>query len=167
MKNFFKNEKGAMTVYAITTIIVFIFVLGAVHYSAVNVRKRQLQTMPKIKEVYEKYLNNKYEIYEAEVEKRRDKVAPTISISLSAQTVKVGETVTATITINDNKNRLDTSNCSYTCSGSSGAFSGALSAGENTVPISCTAVGTYSITVYASDLDKNSAQSTSSITVTE
>ena len=91
MKNFLKNEKGAMTVYAITSIIVFIFVLGAVHYSAVNVRKRQLQTMPKIKEVYEKYLNNKYEIYEAEVEKRRDKVAPTISISLSAQTVKVGE----------------------------------------------------------------------------
>ena len=167
MKNFLKNEKGAMTVYAITSIIVFTFVLGAIYYSAVSVRKMQLQTMPEIKEVYEKYLSSKYDIHEAEVEKRRDKVPPTISISFSAQTAKVGESVTATITINDNRDRLNTSNCSYTCSGSSGAFSGTLSAGENTVQINCTAVGTYSITVYASDLDKNSAQSTSSITVTE
>ena len=116
MKNYLKRENGSMAVYAITTIFVFIFALSAIYYSAVSIRKMQLKTMPKIKEVYEQYLSNKYEIYEAEVEKRRDKVAPTISISLSAQTVKVGTNVTATITISDNIDRLDTNNCSYTCS---------------------------------------------------
>lgn len=116
MKNFLKNEKGAMTIYALTTILTFILVLSAIFYSSVGVRKRQLQTMPKIKEVYEKYLSSKYEIYAAEVEKRRDKVPPTIYISLSKTTAKVGDNVTATITIKDNINRLDTNNCSYTCS---------------------------------------------------
>ena len=174
MKNYYKNEKGSMAIYAIVTVLTFLLVSSAILYSAVGVRKRQLQTMPKIKEVYEKYLSSKYEIYAAEVEKRRDKVPPTIEISLSKTTAKVGDNVTATITIKDNINRLDTNNCSYMYNSDSSpigidvsAYASGLSAEENNIEITFTSEGTYYIHVLTSDLDKNSIETISlPITVT-
>ena len=167
MKSYYKNEKGSMTIYAIVTVFTFIFILGSIFYSAVGIRTMQLKTMPKIKEAYEKYLNSKYTIYEAEVEKRRDKVAPTIDISLSTTTAKVGEAITVTINIKDNKDRLDYSKCSYTCNkAGEGVYkSGSLSTGVNTITISFSSTGSYTITVSASDLDQNTNQVSSNITI--
>ena len=174
MKNYYKNEKGSMAIYAIVTVLTFLLVSSAILYSAVGVRKRQLQTMPKIKEVYEKYLNSKYEIYEAEVEKRRDKVAPTATISVSPQTIVVGETITVTIIQTDNKDRLDYSKCAYMYNSDSSpigidvsAYASGLSAEENNIEITFTSEGTYYIHVLTSDLDKNSIETISlPITVT-
>ncbi len=167
MKNFYKNQKGSMAVYAIVTVFTFIFVLSALFYSAVGIRKRQLLTMPKVKEAYEKYLSSKYTIYEAEVEKRRDKVPPEASINV-ASTAKVNTNVTVTINISDNKDRLDYSKCSYTCNKADGSVykSGSLSSEVNTITINFNQTGTYTITVSASDLDQNTKQVSSNITIT-
>ena len=70
MRSWLKNEKGVMAIYAITAILSFIFILSALFFGAVSVRRSQLQTMPKIKEVYEQDVKHKYEIYEDELEKR-------------------------------------------------------------------------------------------------
>ncbi len=176
MKKWYKNEKGAMTVYAIVTILSFIFILTAFFLMSTTIRKGQLKTMPKIKEVYEKDLSHKYEIYEAEVEKRRDKVAPTATITLSSQASKVGENITATIELSDNKNRLDFNKCGYVCNESSinvgktisSYIGGSLTSESNSVTLSFPTPGTYYLHVLVSDMDKNSAEEISgAITVTQ
>ncbi len=166
MKSYYKNEKGSMTIYAIATVFTFIFILGSIFYSAAGIRTMQIKTMPKIKEAYEKYLNSKYTIYEAEVEKRRDKVPPDVTIEVPS-TAQVNTNVTVTINIKDNKERLDYSKCSYTCNkAGEGVYkSGNLSAGVNTITISFNSAGTYTITVSASDLDQNTNQVSSNITI--
>ncbi len=63
MRNWLNNEKGSMTVYSIVTILSFIFIISALFMGSASVRKSQLKTMPKIKEVYEQDLEYKYGIY--------------------------------------------------------------------------------------------------------
>lgn len=69
MKNWIKNEKGSMTVYAIVTVMTFVIVLMGLFFTTSAIRKNQLKTIPKIKEVYEKELEHKQEIYEARKQK--------------------------------------------------------------------------------------------------
>ena len=64
MKKWYKSERGSMIVYAMATILSFLFILTALLLMAGSIRKGQIKTMPEIKRVYEKDLNNKYEIYQ-------------------------------------------------------------------------------------------------------
>lgn len=46
------QEKGSITVYAIVTIFTMIFILGGIFFVSSVVRKNQLRTLVKIKEIY-------------------------------------------------------------------------------------------------------------------
>ena len=71
MKNWYKSEKGSMGVYVVVTLLSFIMILAGIFMNAVSIRKNQLKTLPKIKQVYEKPLENRKEIYEEQVALRR------------------------------------------------------------------------------------------------
>lgn len=74
MRNWLKNEKGSMAVYAIVTILSFIIILTGIFLGAASVRKNQLKTLPEIKAAYEKDLERKEEIYTEQVSLRTMKV---------------------------------------------------------------------------------------------
>lgn len=64
MKNDVNSEKGSMAVYAIVTILSFIIILTGVYTATAAVRRNQLRTMAKIKEVYKENSDKKREIYD-------------------------------------------------------------------------------------------------------
>ena len=47
-----KQENGSIAVYAVATILSFILILGGVFFTSSVIRKNQLRTLLKIKEVY-------------------------------------------------------------------------------------------------------------------
>jgi hypothetical protein len=53
MKKWFKSEKGSMAVYATGLTLTFIIMLMAIFALTTSIRKNQLETEIKIKEVYE------------------------------------------------------------------------------------------------------------------
>ena len=59
MKTKVKSEKGIMAIYVTVTLVTFIIILLAIFSGAVAVRKNQIKTLIKIKEVYEKALRLK------------------------------------------------------------------------------------------------------------
>ncbi len=63
MKNWFKNQKGSMTVYVIVTMLCYIFILTGLFFTATSVRKGQLKTIVKIIEAYKKDNDKVEEIY--------------------------------------------------------------------------------------------------------
>ena len=63
MKNWFKNQKGSMTVYVIVTMLCYIFILTGLFFTATSVRKGQLKTIVKIMEAYKKDNDKVEEIY--------------------------------------------------------------------------------------------------------
>lgn len=71
MKNWCRSEKGSMGVYVIVTLLSFIMILAGIFMNAVSIRKNQLKTLPKIKQAYEKPLENKKEIYDDQVALRK------------------------------------------------------------------------------------------------
>ena len=75
-------EKGSISVYAIATIFCFIFILSGVFTSSSSIRKNQLKTLLKIKEIYASQIDKADEI----AEKRRldsQKVANNLGIVIS------------------------------------------------------------------------------------
>ena len=62
MKTKVKSEKGIMAIYVTVTLVTFIIILLAIFSGAVAVRKNQIKTLIKIKEVYEKDNDRKEEI---------------------------------------------------------------------------------------------------------
>ena len=62
MKTKVKSEKGIMARYVTVTLVTFIIILLAIFSGAVAVRKNQIKTLIKIKEVYEKDNDRKEEI---------------------------------------------------------------------------------------------------------
>lgn len=67
MKKWCQNENGSMAVYAIVMLLSFLIILSGLFLATSSVRKNQLKTLPKIKQAYEKILEEKQEI----LEKRR------------------------------------------------------------------------------------------------
>lgn len=63
MKNWYKNQKGSMTVYAVVSIFCFIFVLTGLFLSSASIRKGQLRTIVEIVEAYQKDNDKIEEIY--------------------------------------------------------------------------------------------------------
>lgn len=63
-RKLFYQEKGSVAVYAIATIFSFIFILGGIFFTSSVVRKNQLRTMLKIKDIYASGLNNADSILE-------------------------------------------------------------------------------------------------------
>ena len=57
-KSTFKSSKGVISIYVGISIITFIIILTAIYTVAVSVRKNQIKTLIKIKEVYEQNNNN-------------------------------------------------------------------------------------------------------------
>lgn len=51
------KEKGSVAIYAIATILSFVFILGGIFYNSSSIRKNQLKTLIKIKEVYAQQLD--------------------------------------------------------------------------------------------------------------
>lgn len=64
MKNYLKREKGSMAVYTIASILSFIIILTGIFFTAASVRKNQLRTLMKIKEVYGKTVSTRRDIYD-------------------------------------------------------------------------------------------------------
>ena len=64
MKNYLKREKGSMAVYTIASILSFVIILTGIFFSASSVRKNQLRTLMKIKEVYGKTVSTRRDIYD-------------------------------------------------------------------------------------------------------
>ena len=62
-KTSLKSQKGVISVYVTITIIVFIIILTAIYIAAVSVRKNQIKTLIKVKEVYEQDNDNIESIY--------------------------------------------------------------------------------------------------------
>ena len=58
MKKLFKSERGSMAVYATGLTLTFIIILIAIFTLNSSIRKNQLQTELKIKEVYEQGLTS-------------------------------------------------------------------------------------------------------------
>lgn len=58
------QEKGSITVYAIVTIFTMIFILGGIFFTSSIVRKNQLRTLLKIKEIYAEQMEQADEIAE-------------------------------------------------------------------------------------------------------
>lgn len=53
MKNrLVKQESGSVAVYAIATVLCFVFLLSGMFYSSTAIRKNQLKTVLKLKEIY-------------------------------------------------------------------------------------------------------------------
>ncbi len=63
-RKLFNQEKGSVAIYAIATIFSFIFILGGIFFTSSVVRKNQLRTMLKIKDIYASDLNNADSILE-------------------------------------------------------------------------------------------------------
>lgn len=64
MKKIIEKEKGSMAVYVTVVLLGFLIILTVVHSSSASLRKSQLETIIKIKEVYEANYNNIEEIYQ-------------------------------------------------------------------------------------------------------
>lgn len=64
MKKWCQNENGSMAVYAIVMLLSFLIILSGLFLATSSVRKNQLKTLPKIKQAYEKILEEKQEIVE-------------------------------------------------------------------------------------------------------
>lgn len=60
----FYQEKGSITVYAIATVLCFLIILSAIFFSSSVIRKNQLKTLNKIKQIYAKQLDQADEIIE-------------------------------------------------------------------------------------------------------
>lgn len=65
MKNIFTSEKGIMTVYVTVAVTTFTIILIALFSSAASIRKNQIKTLIKIKEVYEQDNSKIDEIYDS------------------------------------------------------------------------------------------------------
>lgn len=63
MKNWYKNQKGSMTAYAIITIFCFIFILTALFLSSASIRKRQLRSIIEIAKAYQRDKSEIEKIY--------------------------------------------------------------------------------------------------------
>ncbi len=63
MKNWYKNQKGSMTAYAVITIFCFIFILTGLFLSSASIRKGQLRTIMEIVKVYKRDTQRVEEIY--------------------------------------------------------------------------------------------------------
>ena len=63
MKNWYKNQKGSMTAYAVITIFCFIFILTGLFLSSTSIRKGQLRTIMEIVKVYKRDTQRVEEIY--------------------------------------------------------------------------------------------------------
>lgn len=59
-----KEEKGSMAAYVTIVLLSMVFILFAVFITSNAVRKNQIQTVVKIKEVYEKDNDRADEIYD-------------------------------------------------------------------------------------------------------
>lgn len=57
-------EKGSVAVYAIATVFCFLFILSGIFTSSASIRKNQLKTLIKIKEVYAQQIYQVDEIAE-------------------------------------------------------------------------------------------------------
>mgnify|MGYP004505888111 CR=1 FL=1 len=64
MKSKIKSERGVMTAYVTTMVLMFTIILSALISVAISVRKGEVGTLVKIKEVYEQDESNKQTIYE-------------------------------------------------------------------------------------------------------
>lgn len=53
MKKWFKSQRGSMAVYATGLILTFLIILMAIFTLTTSIRKNQLETELKIKQVYE------------------------------------------------------------------------------------------------------------------
>lgn len=85
MKNRFKSERGVMTAYVTMAVVTFVLILSAVLSGAVSIRKNQVKTLIKIKEVYEQSNEKVAEINE----QRKQKEIPLITKLKSIQTETV------------------------------------------------------------------------------
>lgn len=63
-ENKFKSEKGSMAIYAIATILSFLMILVGVFFTSSVIRKNQLRTLIKIKDVYASQMQQAEEITE-------------------------------------------------------------------------------------------------------
>lgn len=63
-KNVYKNQNGIMAIYVGVCVLTFIIILAAIFTVAVSVRKNQIKTLLKVKEVYEQDNNKIDDIYE-------------------------------------------------------------------------------------------------------
>lgn len=63
MKNWYKNQKGSMTAYAIITIFCFIFILTGLFLSSASIRKRQLRSIIEIAKAYQRDKSEIEKIY--------------------------------------------------------------------------------------------------------
>ena len=58
------QEKGSVSVYVIATVFCFLIILGIVFFSSSSVRKNQLNTLMKIKQIYSKQMEQASQISE-------------------------------------------------------------------------------------------------------
>ncbi len=112
MKKILKNEKGSMTVYVSVSILAFILILSGIFITSVSIRKNQLKTTVKIKEVYERDLAYKKEIYNKVVSKKNGVSIPKVTITVSSIAVFLNENVTATV-IQEEQSGLALDKCRY------------------------------------------------------
>lgn len=113
MKTKVKSEKGIMAIYVTVTLVTFIIILLAIFSGAVAVRKNQIKTLMKIKEVYEKDNDKKEEISQ-EIKKEQK---TTVSMIVSKDIYYIGEAIEATITYGD-FNKVKGLECRYIFSNS-------------------------------------------------
>lgn len=73
-KSILRGSKGIISIYVGACIVTFIVILSAIYMVAVGVRKNQITTLIKIKEVYEN--ENAEKVYQAQV----DKLIPAIKV---------------------------------------------------------------------------------------
>ncbi len=70
IKKWYQKQNGSMAVYVTVTVISFMLILTSIFFSSASIRKSQLNTILKIKEVYEQDIDNKSQIYEEQKNKR-------------------------------------------------------------------------------------------------
>lgn len=145
MKNILKSEKGFMTAYVTVAVTTFTIILIAIFSSAVSIRKNQIKTLIKIKEVYEQDNSKEEEVYQAIMDKIRTKV----TVTVSATEVFLNQNTQATIKYDD-ITYVNTNKCKYVYNTSANAlgtnissYTGGQVSNGSTINLSATATGTY------------------------
>ena len=63
MKDYYKNEKGGVSIYVLVTMLILIIILMGIYNSKINKQITQLEVAQQIKSTYEEDTNNVDDIY--------------------------------------------------------------------------------------------------------
>ena len=151
-------EKGSIAVYAIATTLCFLIILGGIFAFSSGIRKNELNTLIKIKEIYAQGVG----VANSDEE---------TTIDLSLQSTTIGTSITATVTHSAGQGGVAITKCKYICNTTSGNLgttntlwntANSFRSNPQTITLTVDTVGAYYLHVLTVDNAGNKTEKTSS-----